>query len=116
MIAAKLDAAVRAVCPIHGISIGRADDKATWRIDFKEEATTEQRTDAEAVKQAFDPEAPLTAAELETQCQQRFDADKLFRAKCLSDLAFRLGKAPGQLTATDIENERARLAAIYRAL
>jgi hypothetical protein len=56
MIAAKLDAALRSVCPIDGVSIGRKDDKATWRIDFKDEATSEQRTAAQAVLDAFDPD------------------------------------------------------------
>jgi len=54
MIAAKITEAVRAVCPIHGVSIGRKDDKATWRIDFKDEATPKQRADAKAVLDAFD--------------------------------------------------------------
>ena len=34
---------------------------------------------------------------------------KIFRAKCLSDLAFRLGKAPGALTLADINAERTRI-------
>lgn len=58
MITAKLDTAIRAVCPIHGVSIGRAGNKATWRIDFKEEATAEQRAAAQLVLQSFDPSAP----------------------------------------------------------
>ena len=28
---AKLDAAIKAVCPIHGVSIGRVNDKQTRR-------------------------------------------------------------------------------------
>jgi hypothetical protein len=38
----KLDQLISAVCPIDGISIGRKNDKATWRIDFKE-CTEEQK-------------------------------------------------------------------------
>ena len=45
---------VAAVAPISGVSIGRLDDKSTWRIDFKPEATVQQRTDAQAVVGAFD--------------------------------------------------------------
>lgn len=56
-IASKLDAAIKAVCPIHGVSIGRADDKQTWRIDFADEATAEQREAAHGVLAAFDPNA-----------------------------------------------------------
>ena len=56
-IAAKLDAAIKAVCPIHGVSIGRADDRATWRIDYADEATAEQREAAQDVLDAFDAAA-----------------------------------------------------------
>lgn len=57
-IAAKLDAAINAVCPIHGVSIGHADDKQTWRIDYTDEATAEQRQAAQGVVDAFDVAAP----------------------------------------------------------
>lgn len=57
MIAQKLTAAIAAVCPTHGVSIGRKDDKQTWRIDFKNEATSEQRMAAQAVVASFDPVA-----------------------------------------------------------
>lgn len=57
MIAAKLDAAIKAVCPIHGVSIGRVNDKQTWRIDFKDEATAQERATAQAVVDAFDGQA-----------------------------------------------------------
>jgi len=70
-IASKLNDAIRAVCPIQGVSIGNKDDKQTWRIDFKDEATTEQRAAAADVVDAFtiDPvkDAALAAiAALET--------------------------------------------------
>lgn len=48
--------------------------------------------------------------------QSALDGDKLFLAKCVSDLAFRLGKNPGQLTAEELRNERDRIANIYKAL
>ena len=59
-IATKLDAAIKAVCPIHGVSIGRKDDKQTWRIDFKDDATEPQKTAAQAVVDAFN----VAAAEI----------------------------------------------------
>lgn len=59
---------------------------------------------------------PPTPEELEQRCRDTFSRDKLFRAKCLSDLAHRLGKLPGQLTIADIQTERDRIAAIYKAL
>lgn len=49
----QLDAAVRTVCPIHGVSIGRKDDKTTWRIDFVDDATPQQRTAAQALIDGF---------------------------------------------------------------
>lgn len=61
MISAKLDAAIKAVCPIHGISIGRKDDKSTWRIDFKDEASAQERAAAQAVLNAFDLAADAAA-------------------------------------------------------
>lgn len=66
MIAQKLNAAIAAVCPIHGVSIGvssgRVADKATWRIDFKDEATTQQKAAAQAALEAFDPADPKIEA------------------------------------------------------
>lgn len=53
MIATKLNDAIKAVCPIHGVSIGRKDDKKTWRIDFKTEATEQQKAAAQQVLDAF---------------------------------------------------------------
>lgn len=54
MIAAKIDAAVKAVCPIYGVSVGNPADKSTWSIDFKPEATAPQRAAAQAAIDAFD--------------------------------------------------------------
>ena len=49
----ELDQALKAVCPIDGVSIGKSEDKSTWRIDFMPEATDQQKTDASAVMAAF---------------------------------------------------------------
>lgn len=57
----QVDAAVKAVCPIHGISFGLPADKATWRIDFDDAATPEQRQAALGVVAAFDVQAELAA-------------------------------------------------------
>lgn len=46
--------AVSAVCPIDGISIGKAADKSTWRIDYKATATAAQRAAAAAIVASFD--------------------------------------------------------------
>jgi hypothetical protein len=62
--AAKLDAALKSAgIPIEGISIGRWSDKATWRVDFAVEPTKEQRDAAQAVIDAFNPDAPKNQPE-----------------------------------------------------
>jgi hypothetical protein len=56
----KLHAAVAAVAPIIGVSIGKPGDRATWRVDFDPSATAAQRTAAQNVINAFD----ITAEEI----------------------------------------------------
>lgn len=41
---------------------------------------------------------------------------RLLKAKCISDLAFRLGKLPGQVTSAELIAERDRISQIYRNL
>jgi hypothetical protein len=55
-------------------------------------------------------------ASLDSANAGAFDSMKLIKAKAISDLAFRLAKAPGALTAAEIQAERDRIAAIYKAL
>lgn len=43
-----LDQIIKAVCPIHGVSIDRREDKGTWRVGFKDEATASQVLAAQA--------------------------------------------------------------------
>ena len=43
-----------ATAPIDGVAIGDSQNKSTWRIDFKPEATPAQRAAAQAVVDAFD--------------------------------------------------------------
>ena len=55
MIVNQIDAALRAASiPIHGISIGRKDDRSTWRIDFAPDATDGQRALAAQIVAEFD--------------------------------------------------------------
>lgn len=53
----QLDAQLKAACQVHGVSIGRWDDRSTWRIFFKNEATKAQRIAAQEVLKSFVPEA-----------------------------------------------------------
>lgn len=49
-----LDVKIKKVAPIDGVSIGQIDNKSTWRIDFKPEATPAQRRAAQGVVNGFD--------------------------------------------------------------
>jgi len=60
-LATALAERIKDVCPVEGVSIGRRDDKATWRIDFRADATDEQKGAAVAVVSAFNPSAPSPA-------------------------------------------------------
>lgn len=50
------EALAAAAIPIDGVSIGRDDDRLTWRIDFRPEATDEQRSVASRLLETFDPD------------------------------------------------------------
>lgn len=64
--ASELDKSIAEVCPIVGVSIGNKDDKSTWRIDFKPEATQPERDAAQAVVDAFVwDETPLDQADVD---------------------------------------------------
>lgn len=87
----RAEQAVRSVCPIYGISFGNLTDKATWRIDFKEYATTEQRDAAQAAIDAFDPNAP----EAPPATTDEVDAiNRRLRARELEELAAEIAKLP----------------------
>lgn len=47
---------IQAVAPIEGVSIGQQDNKATWRVDFRPEATPIQKAAAQIVIAGFDPD------------------------------------------------------------
>lgn len=62
----NLHVAVSAVCRIDGVSVGRKNDKSTWRIDFRPETTIQQRIDAQTIINNFDIDAELRKPELTT--------------------------------------------------
>lgn len=67
-LAERLHASIAAVAPITGVSIGRADNRDTWRVDFSDVATAEQRAAAVEVVRSFDPAAvPATDVKLEAR-------------------------------------------------
>ncbi len=65
-----LHAALAAVAPIDGVSIGEPGDKATWRIDFAEAASPAEMAAAEAVLGSWTGLAHWTA-----EYAARVDAD-----------------------------------------
>lgn len=48
-----LQAALDLVCPNEGVSIGRWHDRSTWRVDFRPEATDQQKAAAAEVIATF---------------------------------------------------------------
>lgn len=54
----ELDLAIRVVCPIFGVSVGKYDDKSTWTIHFKPEASAFHRSVAQSVLDVFEPDKP----------------------------------------------------------
>jgi hypothetical protein len=88
--------------------------------DLKTGAVTSSNlTPAEeaAMASAAAAEAAINTPEaLEARCKEFIDENLVFKAKCLSDLAFRLGKSPSSLTVGERVAERDRIAAIYKAL
>lgn len=69
----SLHAQVAAVCPIEGISIGKPDDRSTWRIDFNSQATAGERVAAQAIVDGFDLSA-ANAAETQVVARRSTDA------------------------------------------
>lgn len=80
LLAERLDKAVREVCPIHGISIGRRQNEAgewardTWRVNPKPEASLDEIQAAYDVLAAFDPDAVDEPEEPATVEEHKFPA------------------------------------------
>lgn len=49
-----LDQLIKKVCPIHGISFGKLEDRETWRINYEGTATDEQKVKAELILKNFE--------------------------------------------------------------
>lgn len=65
---ARLDVAVRAVCPIVGVSIGRVEDRGTWSFEELSTATAQQISDARRVIEQFKMLAP---SHVKAECRRR---------------------------------------------
>ena len=53
-----LSRAIASVCPIDGVSVGDWGDRDTWRIDYSDDATDEERDAADTALAEFDASAP----------------------------------------------------------
>lgn len=108
----KAQAAVDAVCPNFGISFGRLDDKTTWRIDFKPEATAEERAAAQAAIDAFDVEREVGRARDAGAAMARLRDIDAASVRALREWAAARADAPQSLK--DREMEAAAQRAILR--
>lgn len=59
MLIVRLEAAIKAVCPIQGVSIGNPAVKATWAAQFQPSATPAQQTAAQTVITNFSMAATI---------------------------------------------------------
>ena len=66
----ELHSQIAAICPIDGISIGDESDRSTWRIDFRPEATPEQRLAAEELKLTWQPAPPIPQGTLKWEASE----------------------------------------------
>jgi hypothetical protein len=78
----KIHEQIKAVCPIESISIGKLADSSTWKIEFDPAATKDQRDQAQALLNAYDPaaeesekQAKVIAARSTLTQLQNFDID-----------------------------------------
>lgn len=98
-------ALLRLGIPIAGVSFGRVDDRTTWRIDYKPEATQPQKDQAEAFKLTYD--AATDQAWIDEQADQAIDGHKALKAVVIW-AAQKLGIAPA--------TAKAQILAIYKTL
>lgn len=122
MIIQQLQRQISQVCPIGGVSLGRLDDKATWRIAFAPAATAGQIAAANAALAAFD----LLAAqqqEATLALRRSADAQELSDARVNSAITALLDSTPAQLATFASNNfptltpaERARMGMVMNML
>jgi hypothetical protein len=66
----SLTDAIRAVCPLDGISIGSWDDRKTWSIQFRPEASEKQKAEGLGVLQSLNLDDVTAAPTLEERVAQ----------------------------------------------
>lgn len=70
-----IDGEVQKVCPIHGISFGKLDDRATWKIHFHDEATDEQRAAAQEALMTIEWNDEIAQAQLDAAKVEQYKND-----------------------------------------
>lgn len=83
-VAARLNAVCSAAAPVLGVSVGTLGESSTVRIDFRPEATAEQRAAAQAVVNAFDW-SPEAQAAWEADRQPERKALRMAAAQAIAD-------------------------------
>ena len=92
-----LDKAIKEVCPIHGISIGRKTDKTTWQIDFNN-ATQPEKDAAQTIIDNFDINAPAPIPTKEEIYNDVIQNQKVLKALALV-CADQFSMTPAQIKA-----------------
>jgi hypothetical protein len=108
---ANLHSRLSAVAPIIGISIGSVDDKSTWRVDFDEGATAQQRADAAGVIEAFDVNAGQPRMALGSDLFSVLSRDQHTKLSAARADDLRIITARGQDLIPESNSKLARLAA-----
>jgi len=84
----RLHDLIAALAPIDGVSIGKRSDKTTWRIDFKPEATEQQKAAAQAALDAFDIDAPPDLSKIDTDTLNAALAQEGSVVRALAEIMF----------------------------
>jgi hypothetical protein len=118
MVAERLTRALQqAGIPVDGVSIGRPDDKSTWRVDYAPAATAQHRVDGDALKSSFNPDDPAVVTSEKAAQAASADTDLLLQAVAQVDFEERqkLTVKAGQTLLTAAQC-KARIRAVYQSL
>jgi len=108
-------ALARAGVPVFGVSIVVTDDRSTWTIQYKPEATNQQKTAGEALKLSYDLAADTTA--IDEDLTSQFDTMRMLRAVALTMVdAINIERAQHGRAAISPAVARDQVLAKYRTL
>lgn len=79
-----LDEEIKKICPIDGISFGKLDNKATWQVHFRNEATFEQRQRAQSFIEDFVWTPELEKAQMKKRKVEEFKDNPLMKAQFIA--------------------------------